>query len=125
MILLDTGILFDFLADRPGANLVEDILKKGKGAVSTITLYELFRVVQAKKHVEQRHKLSTFLHKIDVTEHIARIAGEIYTDLKSKGNLIDNEDILIGATSLYHRMPLFTSNQRHFNLIPKLLLFEP
>ena len=64
-----------------------------------------------------------FIHKIDLTEQIARKAGQIYTELKRTGNLIDNEDILIGATSLYHGIPLFTSNDKHFNRIPRLQMY--
>ncbi len=123
VVLLDTGILLEFLADRDSADAVERLLSSGKGAVSSVTVYELFRGVASKRHLEQRNRLLSLIHSIDLTEQIARIAGRIYTDLRTRGRLIDNEDILIAATSLHHGIPLFTTNETHFARIPRLVLY--
>ena len=120
LVLLDTGVLFDFLGDRGVAGEAERILEAGKGAISAITVFELYRGVSSKKHLEQCTKLLSFLHKIDLNEQVARIAGGVYTDLKQVGRLIENEDILIAATSIYYSFPLFTTNKRHFNTIPRV-----
>ena len=125
VVLLDTGMLFEFLADRKSAEPVQLILSDGKGAVSSVTVYELLRGVTAKRHVEQRYQLVSLLHTLDLTEQIARVAGRIYTDLKTDGNLIDNEDILIAATSLYHSIPVFTTNQKHLARVPHLRFYSP
>jgi len=67
--------------------------------------------------------LLSLVHTIDLTGQVARIAGRLYTDLKTGGELIDNEDILIAATSLHHGIPVFTTNRKHFTRIPRLRLF--
>ena len=123
VVLLDTGVLFDFLADEALAAAVETILAEGKAAVSAVTVYELLRGVAAKRQIQQRNQLLSFVHTIDLTEQIAKIAGRIYTDLKNSGSLIDNEDILIAATSLYHDIPVFTTNEKHFRRIPRIELY--
>ena len=100
------------------------ILSAGKGAVSSVTVYELFRGVEVERHLRQRVQLLSLVHTIDLTEQIAKIAGRLYTDLKTDGELIDNEDILIAATSLHHVVPVFTTNRRHFARIPRLRLYD-
>ena len=122
MILLDTGVLFEFLADRKLAEPVARILAAGKGAVSSVTVYELFRGVQSKRHLQQRAQLLSLVHAIDLTPQIAKLAGKLYADLKASGELIDNEDILIAATSIHHAIPVFTTNRKHFARIPRVQL---
>lgn len=114
IVLLDTVMLFDFLADRGDAERTEEILTSGKGAVSAITVYELFRGVESKKHIEQRSTLLTSLHVLELSSKIAREAGIIFTDLRGKGITVSNEDILIAATCICHNVPLFTANRKHF-----------
>ena len=124
VVLLDTGVLFDFLADEEGASETEKILAEGKGGVSSITVYELFRGVESKKHLEERRTLLSFLHVLDVTSRVARMAGRLYTRLKKKGKLVANEDILIGATCVEYNMPLLTGNKRHFEPMPGVRFYE-
>ena len=123
VVLLDTGVLYEFLTDGALATPVEIILSEGKAAVASITVYELLRGVVSKKQMQQRNQLLSFVHTIDLTEQIAKIAGRIFTDLRNDGKLIDNEDILIAATSLYHAIPVFTTNVKHFARIPRLQLY--
>ena len=52
----------------------------------------------------------------------AEQAARIYKDLKQKGQLIEAEDLLIGATALHHRLKLATGNLRHFERIEGLVL---
>lgn len=47
----------------------------------------------------------------------AEQAAIIYKDLKQKGQLIEAEDLFIGATAQYYRLKLATGNQRHFERI--------
>ena len=124
VVLLDTGVLFDFLADRESAATVERILSQGKGAVATVTVYELFRGVVSNKHMKQRTALLSFVHSIDLTSQIAKLAGQLYTSLKANGDPSDNEDILVAATSLYHTIPVFTTNKKHFERVPRLQLYS-
>ena len=49
----------------------------------------------------------------------ARIRGE----LRARGQVISDTDILIGATASYHRLILVTRNTRHFGRIAGLTLY--
>lgn len=51
---------------------------------------------------------------LDFDSQCAEQAAKIYQDLKSKGLLIEAEDLLIAATALANRMKLATGNVKHF-----------
>jgi len=48
------------------------------------------------------------------------IAGELYADLRGKGQLIEDADLLIAAIALAHDLTLLTDNVRHFQRIESL-----
>lgn len=120
--MLDTGTVFDFLANRSYADSTEFLLRESRAAISAITVFELFNGVRNKAHIEQRENLVSLLEVVDITSHVARRASEVYTQLRSAGQRIDNEDILVAACALHKGYPLLTTNNRHFQKIPALLL---
>ncbi|MEA1911461.1 MAG: type II toxin-antitoxin system VapC family toxin [Spirochaetota bacterium] len=124
VVVLDTDILFAFLGDLETAAETEKILLAGKGSISSITVYELFRGVESKKHLKQRRSLLSYLHSIDLTTSIAREAGLLYTLLRKKGLTVSNEDILIAAACIHDNIPLFTGNRKHFESMPGLRLYN-
>jgi tRNA(fMet)-specific endonuclease VapC len=124
VVVLDTNVLFDFLADMETAEETENILINGKGAVSAITVYEMFQGVTSKKHLDQRVSLLSHLHVLDITTRVARKAGKIYTYLREKGFLVSNEDILIAASCIFYKISLLTKNKSHFEHIQGIRLYE-
>jgi predicted nucleic acid-binding protein len=48
------------------------------------------------------------------------IAAQIYADLKNDGNIIEDDDIFIGATALENDAILVTNNERHLGRIKDL-----
>jgi len=48
------------------------------------------------------------------------VGANIYAKLKKDGRLIDDSDILIGASCIAHGYTLVTDNTRHFNRIDNL-----
>lgn len=54
-----------------------------------------------------------------VMQRFARIRGE----LRAKGQLIGDPDILIAVTAIHYRLTLITGNLRHFARIPDLQLY--
>ncbi len=120
IVILDTVMLFDFLADRGEAQVTEEIIAGGMGAVSAITVYELFRGVESAKHIQQQKSLLSFLHVLELTSKITRQVGIIFTTLRGKGVIVSDEDILIAATCVHHNIPLFTTNRKHFENIQRL-----
>ena len=45
------------------------------------------------------------------------VASEIYSDLRRKGQLIPDPDILIGSMCIAENIPLTTFNMRHYKLL--------
>ncbi|MCK4924587.1 MAG: type II toxin-antitoxin system VapC family toxin [Spirochaetes bacterium] len=123
IILLDTGIVFEFFSNKKSSSKTEKLLFESRAALSTITLFELFNGVTNATHIEQREQFVTLCSLIDFTESIARKASEIYTKLKLTGDVIDTVDIMIAANAVQRKFPLFTTNKKHFERIPGLTLY--
>ena len=124
IIIVDTCILFDFMAGKKIHKKFESLLLESKVGISVITVYELFRGVESSKHIQQREELVNLCKVMELTRPVCRKAAEIFTSLKKKGSLIVNQDILIGATALYWKYPLLTSNKKDFEKIANIKLFE-
>ena len=122
LVLVDTSILFDFMADHDTADVFEQLLLDHKAALSIITVYELFRGVEKSQHITQREELIGLCKIVDLDLPIARKASEIYTHLKKSGLLIAHEDILIAATALVLDYPLLSKNQKDYQKISGLKL---
>lgn len=56
-----------------------------------------------------------------IMQRFARIRG----DLRRKGQIIGDPDILIAATALYHNLTLLTRNRKHYGRIPMLKVEFP
>ena len=97
----------------------------GRFTFSIITRYEILRGLKAKGAIrqsaafERRCRLSEVL---PLTDPMVVRAAEIYVDLKQKGRLISDADILIAATALAHGLILVTNNTAHFQRVPGLRL---
>lgn len=46
--------------------------------------------------------------------------AKVKTDLRHTGNMIDEFDMMIGATALHHKMIMVTENVKHLNHIKDL-----
>jgi tRNA(fMet)-specific endonuclease VapC len=57
---------------------------------------------------------------IPVDEEIAEHFGELKAELKSKGELISDSDLLIASTCLAQDAVLVTGNEKHFRRIKQL-----
>jgi predicted nucleic acid-binding protein len=125
LICLDTNILIAHkrakTVDKDKTELYRLAVQGYRFAVSSITVYELFR---GDNQDEDRY-WKTMFADMDILPFdfaCAEQAARIYKDLKEKGLLIEAEDLLIGATALQHRLILATNNRRHFERIEGLQL---
>ena len=123
--LLDTSILIAFLRGE------EDVVSKVEAyleefdmlSLSIITYYEILRGL---KYIENEKKLRGFEELMDKSEiitldrEIIDRASEIYAELKRRGELIEDADILIAASCLVKGMVLVTDNEEHFRRIESL-----
>jgi predicted nucleic acid-binding protein len=118
LIILDTDVVIDFFTGiSPGAEGVLKLISQEEAALTAISVFELYAGIEGKRRLGQ---IETFIRDLtilplDVIE--AALAGKIYTQLKSKGQLIGTHDILIAAVCLANGLPLYTKNVIHFSKI--------
>ena len=94
MVLCDTDVIIEFFKGNVSTkNILENDILPENIALSIITLMELYFGAKSKI--------------------------EIY----SKSHSLKIPDALIGATSLYYKIPLFTYNKKDFNFIKELKLY--
>lgn len=86
--------------------------------ISEITIAELLYGLECVKATEEeRQKVKKFCESINVlpiTEILEEYAKEKAV-LRREGRLIDDLDLLIGATSKYYGVTLVTDNTKHFD----------
>jgi tRNA(fMet)-specific endonuclease VapC len=110
-VMLDTDVLIDVSKGKG------ELDPRNKYSISIITLYELIRGTSNPSLTKQLLESSFLIYPLD--NPVLLKASEIYRDLKSKGKLISEADLLIGATAITYNIPLWTRNRRHFsNLLP-------
>ena len=123
--LLDTSILIAFLrGEEDVVAKVEEYLEEFDSlSFSIITYYEILRGL---KYIDNEKKLRDFEELMDKSEiitlerEIIDRASGIYADLKRRGELIEDADILIAASCPVKGMILITDNEEHFRRIENL-----
>ena len=125
--LIDSDRTIDLLSETEDAVRLWDTIERAGVAISAITFGEVLEGVYLGRDPESSEQ--TFEQWVravqvlpideDVARHFARMRG----DLRQRGMLIADTDLLIAATALHHDLILVTRNQRHFGRIPNLRLF--
>ena len=123
--LLDTSILIAFLrGEEDVVAKVEEYLEEfDRLSLSIITYYEILRGL---KYIDNEKKLRDFEELMDKSEiitldrEIIDRASGIYADLKRRGELVEDADILIAASCPVEGMILVTDNEEHFRRIENL-----
>jgi len=86
----------------------------GISVVTTLEFLEGF-----KKAVDGERFLTSF-PQLAITTEVARIGSRIRRNLRQRGELIGDFDVLIAATAMHRELPLVTDNHRHFTRIEGL-----
>lgn len=104
-VLVDTDVLIDFV--KGTTELPHEPL-----LITEITLYEFIRgskdISKAKTLLEEG--FSVIYHDNPVIQK----ASEIWVDIKERGEILDDRDVLIGAASAVKNLPLLTRNRKHY-----------
>lgn len=122
----DTSFIIDVLHDDPDAlQYLERIETENRPEkIASITVLELYEAVpQLAVPEERRQRILDVLdtrHTVTADEPVMRKAGKISGRLKSRGEEIDREDCIIGATALLNDEPVVTRNSDHFGRIDNL-----
>ena len=120
---MDTDVVIDFFNGVfPGAETMSKLISGQEVALTSISVFELYAGIEGKRRLSQIETLiqGVTILPLDVIEAV--IAGRIYTQLKSKGQLVGTHDILIAATCVANRIPLYTKNVAHFSKIEDILI---
>lgn len=112
-ILFDTDVLIDHLR---GVKQATEVLKESQSlyqiVISTITLAEIEAGLRESER-EIVKKFLNFFQYMDVTESIAKKAGE-YKRIYNASHKILLPDALIAATAFSLKSPLYTLNNKHY-----------
>jgi len=121
--LLDTNICIYFLKGRYG--LVEKIQRIGieNFYISEITVAELKYGIE-KSTTPDKNRLVVYelidkLKKLPIFGALDVYAKE-KARLKKGGNIVDDFDLLIGATAIFNNMILVTNNEKHFTRLQNI-----
>ncbi|RDD53684.1 MAG: type II toxin-antitoxin system VapC family toxin [Candidatus Korarchaeota archaeon NZ13-K] len=104
-VLVDTDVLID--------------VEKGKASlprtqlfISWISLYEFLRGRRDFEAAKERmERVFTVLPPMN---DVLKKAIEIYRDLKIRGEMIDERDLIVAATAISNGLPLLTRNRKHY-----------
>ena len=105
-VLIDTDRLIDFCRGKI------ELSPANAYFISEITVYEFIRgasdVKEAKKLLEESFAV------IWVDNEILEKASLIWRDLRAKGRIIDDRDLIIGTTAIVKGLKLMTANFKHY-----------
>jgi tRNA(fMet)-specific endonuclease VapC len=124
-VILDTDILTAIMRRSPIAVPKARLYLRthSRFHLSIITRYEILRGLKAKSATRQTETFDTFCSRnviLPLTDEIIVRAADIYADLRTRGELIGDADILIAATALVHQLGVATNNTKHFERISDL-----
>lgn len=122
--LLDTNAVIGMMKKQHG--LQQRILDAGldQCTISEITLAELYVGVYKgndKRQIAEVEAVKRLFKILPITNSLELYAS-IRAKLEKEGNRLDDFDLLIGTTAVYHNMSLITHNTKHFDRIPSIQL---
>lgn len=122
-IVVDTSILIDAL--RGGTKwqeFLKSLTQEVELYIPTIVIFELFSG-HSTENIEVRQKVEdiiAYLRRIELTEEIAKQAGQLYRDVNRE---LEVPDYIVAASALQINAAVLTLNQKHFAQIPNINLY--
>ena len=122
-MILDTDVLIALLNGEPASNEairgIEE--KENKVATTVISVYEILRGAyissDPEKNLVEIHELLANIEILELTVQACEEASKIYRDLRRKGSLIGEYDVLIAGIAVAHSMEIMTRDA-HFKKVP-------
>lgn len=123
--LIDTDIISLYLRNH---NIVKKHFKEYliNHHVINFSIISYYEILSGLKYKDARKQLKSFREFSDncnllaVSEASIEISADIYSDLRRKGQIIDDIDILIAGIALANNLIIVTHNVAHFNRIKNL-----
>lgn len=123
-IVFDTSILIDNLRGGKVGDAIFDSIQEQNAEffIPTIVIYELFSGKSAEnpKVLDHIKNLIKRFKRVELTEEIAKRAGELY---RETGKTFGPQDYIIAATTMEIGGTVLTLNRKHFAQIPGLPLY--
>jgi len=126
MVCFDTTFLIDLLRGKNGLDLLSKEFDYGSESIS-IASPSIIEIIRGLKlgniDEDENEKVSELISSINVLnldKDSAILAGKIEASLIKKGEIIDLEDIMIGAIAIINDETLITQNIKHFSKIKNL-----
>ena len=123
-IVFDTSILIDNLRGGKVGDAIFDSIQEQNAEffIPTIVIYELFSGKSAEnpKVLDHIKNLIKRFKRVELTEEIAKRAGELY---RETGKTFGPQDYIIAATTMEIGGTILTLNKKHFAQIPGLPLY--
>ena len=127
--MADTSWVIDYMNGIPQVVArFDELLPQGIG-LSIISLAELYDgVFGARDQQIADQGLWNFLDNVDeivpLSEPVCLEFAKERVRLRKAGNRIEDFDLLIGSTAIYHGLTLLTNNRRHFERMQGLSLIS-
>lgn len=121
--LLDTNLIINLIRKKKS---VDPKIFEEELFVSVITYAELFYGAYKSENKEKNFILieefleDTHAELIGIDYNVAKIYGRVRRQLETKGQRLEDFDLLIAATALIHKLTLITGNIKHFARIEGL-----
>lgn len=126
--LVDSDWVASYLKGRKEAlDLLTSLGREGL-AISLISFGEIYEGIyygpDPKSHEAGFRNFLKWVNVLPLNRKIMQRFAHLRGELRRKGRLIGDPDILIAATALYHNLTLVTRNIKHFQRIPDLKLYQ-
>ena len=129
MYLLDSDVIIQALNNRQPAPRILERLAGSRIYVSYVTIGEVYErafvSVNPDAHLLTYRRFLSFYRTLTLNDAIMLRFAEVRSDLRRRGRLIPDFDLLIAATALHHDLTVLTFNQRDFQRVPDLKLYQP
>ncbi|MEP7338907.1 MAG: type II toxin-antitoxin system VapC family toxin [Acidobacteriota bacterium] len=127
--ILDTDTLSRFHKRDPRVSIRASLETDQYGYLTftEFTYYEITRGLKAKGATAQLARFEQFCltnNILPFTHQASIIAADIWADLKQRGHLIGEIDILIAAIALSESLTVATHNTAHFSRVPNLTIVD-
>lgn len=124
-VICDTNIISSYLQGNP--KIIKKVNEIGlENVYITPVIYiELIRWLSVYMGLtpQLRKSYKNFFNNLKVS-HLTREISALAMDISVKVDSLDAPDILIGATAVHYKIPVFTENIKHFSLIKKISIVE-
>lgn len=95
--------------------------------IPEIVYYEIERGLFYNNSVSKQQAFDRFFNYYglqEMTPSTLLLAAKLYADLKTQGKLIEDDDIMIGASAIENNAVLVTNNTQHMQRLNNILLAD-